>query len=152
MMSFFIYSVSTPWTIFFTCDAKVPVSAFARREWSFGVTSTPSVSTAMLMEGCTRLVSVPFVPFTVSTPPATETSVFPTAIGFFARRLIVWKLPDLKKLFPARTGCARLGIRENARGARGDTRARAALHFVGGGMRRGEAAAGVGDALHTPPS
>ena len=88
MMSFFVYGVSTPSTMFLTCEAKVPVRFLAMRERSFGVTMTPSEPTAISIEGCTRLVSEPFDPLTDKTPPVTETMVFPTPIGFLARRLI----------------------------------------------------------------
>src|SRR3989344_5593190 len=111
-MSFFIYGVSTPCTIFLTCEANVPVRAFARRELFFGVIITPSSPTATSTEGCTLFVSVPFVPLTVNVPPSTDTVVFPTAIGFLARRLIITRFqttllrrpasyaPQRQKLFP----------------------------------------------------
>src|SRR3989338_5070365 len=117
--------------MFFTCDAKVPVRARARRERSPGATRMPSLSTVIETQGCTRRVRVAFVPETVSMPSATDTAAFPEAIGCRASRLIallvvsIIELPYLEERLTAHAGTTRLRVRDDAARAREDARARA---------------------------
>ncbi len=94
--------------MFFTCEANVPVSAFASRELFGGAIETLPPSAVTATDGCTRFVSVPFEPFTVKMPFATDTSVLPAGVGFFASRLIV--LPDFEKILATDLRLARLGV------------------------------------------
>src|SRR3989344_1440780 len=114
-MSFFIYGVSTPCTIFLTCEANVPVRDLARRELFFGVIITPPSPTATSTEGCTRFVSVPLVPFTERIPLSTETAVFPTDIGFLASRLIITKFQTILLRRPASYALLRQKLFQRAR-------------------------------------
>src|SRR5262249_15429606 len=109
----FLNGFSTPAIIAFTCAAKVPVKARARRDVFFGATLTPSASTVISTEEWTGLVRVSFAPFTVSTPSAAETLTFAgTGIGFFARRDI--RLPNIEQGLATCAHFASLSIGKNA--------------------------------------
>src|SRR3989338_7936753 len=84
-VSFFSYFLDTPASMFFICAAVVPHKERANFELLFGVTVIAESAIRTVTKECTDFDREPSGPFTVTTPLATDTSVFSGIAMLFLR-------------------------------------------------------------------